>query len=245
MMHYHGTPLSSLANAARVLSGRHAMASYATAGSYVDVIAAACQSCVLDCGAFTMWRSGRKYDLDGCYKWYGLYLPAPNCDWALIPDVIDGSEQQNDDLLKTWPFRRELGVPVWHYHESLTRLEQLAEEWPRVALGSSGEWPVPGRTDWWQRTDQAMRVVCDSEGRPRAKLHGLRMLDPDVFTRMPLASADSCNAGRNCGVTAGRLGIPADAAAELIIRRIEQHNSAPTWQTVVPGVNANLFGDAA
>ncbi len=43
---------------------------------------------------------------------------------------------------------------------------------------------------------QAMAQACDL-GRPRVKLHGLRMLDVEVFSRLPLASADSTNVARN------------------------------------------------
>src|SRR5947208_1361764 len=137
MLHYHGTPLSSLANAAKVLAGRHALASFATAGSFIDVIAEVCQSIMLDCGAFTAWRSGEPViDWAECYRWYGRWLKVPNCDGALIPDVIDGSEADNDALLLAWPFGRDRGIPVFHYHESLDRLKRLCAEWPRVALGS-------------------------------------------------------------------------------------------------------------
>lgn len=164
----------------------------------------------------------------------------PGCDWAIIPDVIDGDEAANDELIERWPFGR-LGVPVWHYHESLDRLVRLCEVWPRVALGSSGQWPTPGLAGWWQRTNDVMEAIC-RDGRPIAKLHGLRMLNPDIFTRLPLSSADSCNAGRNCGAVADRLELPADAAAEVIIRRIEANNSAARWVPVPVPEYADLFG---
>jgi hypothetical protein len=37
-------------------------------------------------------------------------------------------------------------------------------------------------------------------GRPACKLHGLRMLDPAIFTKLPFSSADSTNIGRNVGI---------------------------------------------
>jgi hypothetical protein len=161
----------------------------------------------------------------------------------LIPDVIDGDEKANDDLIQAWPFGLR-GVPIWHYGESLERLSRLCDQWPRVALGSSGEWPIPGTASWWRRTDAAMTAACDSDGYPKTKLHGLRMLNPEIFTRMPLASADSCNAGRNCGAVADSLNLPADAAAEVIVRRIESHNSAARW-IGIPAIDETcLFGSA-
>jgi hypothetical protein len=70
------------------------------------------------------------------------------------------------------------------------------------------------------------------DGRPICRLHGLRMLDPDIFRRLPLASADSTNAVRNSNLQA-RYGMyvhPTAAARMAIIAdRIEAHNSAPAW----------------
>lgn len=47
---------------------------------------------------------------------------------------------------------------------------------------------------------EIMEVACDSEGYPRSKLHGLRMLDTVLFAHIPLSSADSCNVARNIGI---------------------------------------------
>ena len=78
----------------------------------------------------------------------------------------------------------------------------------------------------------AMDAICDEHGRPLCRLHGLRMLNPDIFTRLPLASADSTNAAVNCG-SVSRFGMytPPTAAqrAAVIAERIEAHNSAATW----------------
>ena len=64
--------------------------------------------------------------------------PTPRLRLGTHPDVIDGDEASNDELLLAWP--KELrGVPVWHLHESLERLQRLASEWPTVAFGSSGQ----------------------------------------------------------------------------------------------------------
>jgi len=68
------------------------------------------------------------------------------------------------------------------------------------------------------------------------------MLNPDIFRHMPLSSADSCNAGRNCGAVGERLNPPPDAAAEVIIRRIESHNSASAWRGLDDVPDEGLFG---
>lgn len=234
MIHYHGTPIGGTRqDGARFLQGRHALVPF----SYPDdmpIVADVCKSFVFDNGAFTTWKQGKPMDVKGYYKWVEEWHKHPGFQWALIPDVIDGDEADNDKEIQAWCDTGPAlyGVPVWHLHESLDRLVRLCEEWTTVALGSSGQWPNPGRQDWWHRMAEVMNAICDSEGRPAAKLHGLRMLDPDIFTRLPLTSADSTNAAVNCG-SLNRFGIykPPTAAqrAAVIAERIESHNSAPVW----------------
>lgn len=241
MIHYHGTPVSGPAGeAARFLQGRHGLVSYAYQAD-MEIVAEVCQSFVLDNGAFTVWRQGGQLDVPGYIRWCERWHRHPGFDWALIPDIIDGDEQANDDMLALWP-NHIRGVPVWHMHESLDRLVRLATFWPVVALGSSGQWDTPGTTAWWDRMGLAMDAICDEHGRPPCRLHGLRMLAPDVFTKLPLSSADSTNAAVNAG-SISRFGMyPAPAAgtrAAVIADRIEIHNSAPCW--ISHGVQGDLF----
>lgn len=177
-------------------------------------------------------------DLEGYASWVREWHRHPAFDFAIIPDVIDGTEKDNDRLLWDWvgPFgMRPWLVPVWHLHESLGRLRNLAGAWPRVALGSSGEWSTPGSDSWWCRMGEAMDAIC-IDGRPACKLHGLRMLSTEIFTKLPLASADSTNASRN-----GQRECRANpiAGSNCIADRIEIYPSAPEW---IPQVeDADLF----
>jgi hypothetical protein len=234
MIHYHGTPVGGTrADAAAFLMGRHALVSFARPDD-MAVVADVCQSFCLDNGAYTTWKKGQPLAFMEYVKWVREWHMHPAFDWCLIPDVIDGDEQANDELLDQWTNECSdiVGVPVWHLHESIDRLAALACRWPRVALGSSGGWSSPGSASWWVRIADAMTAVCDEHGRPLTKLHGLRMLDPEVFTRLPLASADSTNAAVNSG-SIGRFGsYPAPTRAQraaVIASRIEAHNSPPTW----------------
>ena len=156
----------------------------------------------------------------------------PGFDWALIPDVIDGTESENDELLSEWPTDLP-GVPVWHLHESVERLVVLCKSYPRVALGSSGQFKSPGTELWWQRINEALPDIC-VEGRPICKLHGLRMLDPDIFTKLPLASADSTNAAVNGGSISRFGSYPPPTKAQrsaVIADRIESYNSSAVFET--------------
>ena len=79
----------------------------------------------------------------------------------------------------------------------------------------------------------AMRVCCDSSGRPRTRLHGLRMLNPELFSRLPLSSADSTNVSRNVQLDRKWIGpyVPSSKRVRglVLVDRIESHNALPSW----------------
>jgi len=200
----------------------------------LPLVAEVCQSFALDNGAFSFWKAGKVTDWPGYYECIEKWHRHPGFDWALIPDVIDGTEEDNDKMLNQWPEAwYGFGVPVWHLHESLERLEMLCDEFQRVAIGSSGQWAMIGTASWWQRISQAMGVACDDNGRPKAKLHGLRMLNYRVFTQLPFSSADSTNIARNVGMDVAWKGTyqPASKAMRglVLAERIEQWQSSPVW----------------
>ena len=232
MIHYHGTPIGGTRqDAARFLAGRHALVPFPRQDD-MGIVADACQSFCFDNGAFSVWKRGEKLDVFGYIRWVQEWHKHPVFDWALIPDVIDGDEDANDALLEMWP-EHLAGVPVWHLHESIDRLCRLADDYKTVALGSSGQWSSPGTAPWWKRMAEAMSEICDTQGRPACRLHGLRMLDPAIFSQLPFASADSTNAAVNGG-SISRFGMyappTAGQRANVIADRIEAHNSSPIWQ---------------
>jgi hypothetical protein len=230
VIHYHGTPCGGpREQVAKFLRGRHALIPFVRPE---DIATAAdeCQSFCIDNGAFTAWKQGIEIDWQEYYDFCDLWHRHPAFDWAIIPDVIDGNEDENDALLDQWPSHIE-GVPVWHMGESFERLERLAK-WPRLAIGSSGDCATVGDDKWWHRMSEAMAVVCDENGRPRTKLHGLRMLDPAVFRHLPLASADSTNVVRNANLIK-RYGLyPSPNISTRMIsnaERIDNHQSPALW----------------
>ncbi len=125
---------------------------------------------------------------------------SPRFDFAIIPDIIDGGEEENDALLNEWPHGKLAGVPVWHMNESDARFIHLCNEFPRVAIGSCGDYDVKRPTLAVARMKDLIRHIVDGHGQPVTKLHGLRMLNPLIFTKLPLASADSTNVARNIGI---------------------------------------------
>jgi len=252
VIHYHGLPITPATAAVRAISGGHAFVSFRHPDQLTLALDAA-QSFAVDNGAFSAWRSGAPVlDWSGYYEWITDLRLYPNFDFAVIPDVIDGDEAANDALLAEWPWREvapHVGAPVWHLHESLGRLTRLALQWPRVCLGSSGKYAQIGTQKWWSRMAQAMDAVCNTSGLPLCKLHGLRMLDPAVFSRFPFASADSTNIGQNIGIDSAWRGTytppTKEARAAIMRERIESHQSLTFWDRTAAPMQVQLFMDAA
>ena len=111
----------------------------------------------------------------------------------------------------------------------------MVEGYGRLALGSSGVWSEVGTEGWWDRMGEVMDVVCDDDGRPRVKLHGMRMLNWRVFSRLPLSSADSTNSQRNSLLLTKRSAnqnyLPPSRGqrASVIAWITENHQSSETW----------------
>lgn len=79
-----------------------------------------------------------------------------------------------------------------------------------------------------------MNAVCDRDGLPICKLHGLRMLNPEVFSRLPLASADSTNIAQNIGIDSAWRGTYAPQSkamrARVIRERTEVNQGLIFWE---------------
>jgi hypothetical protein len=230
MIHYHGGPITPDTAAMRAWKARHAFISYANK-SQIVLASEICQSFALDCGAFSFWTKGRTVNWPGYYEFVEQWKNHPRFSFALIPDVIGGTAQANDDLLAEWPFDRVVGVPVWHMNEPDERFVRLCHEYPRVAIGSMGEYDAARPRACRAKLRDLISNVVDERGYPIAKLHGLRMLNKDIFRHVPFSSADSTNIARNIGIdkywektpyrTSSR-----ETRAWVLAERIESNNSA-------------------
>jgi len=234
VIHYHGGPITPETCALRAWQGRHAFIRWGH-HAQVELAASVCQSFALDNGAFSVWRRGDPPPhWPDYYDWCAHWLSHPACDWAVIPDVIGGTEAENDALVDEWPTHLA-GVPVWHLDESPERLVRLADRFPRVALGSAAEFDVKRPMAAVARLAAVLPHISDDAGRPLVKLHGLRMLNPAVITRVPLASGDSTNVGRNIGIDKAWRGSYAPATKEarvdVLVQLMESH---PTPDRMVP-----------
>ena len=216
MIHYHGTPISPRAQLERMAS-RNFCVSFAAPQDLKTCLRIG-QSVMLDNGAFSVKTRGLPFDLNGFYAWLEPVLAHPH--WAVVPDVIDGTVEQQKDMVSTWPYRREFGIPVWHLGLPIAYLIELCDDWGRVCFGSAGEYWQIGTPAWCGRMDEAFNALVRAFGSQLPWVHGLRMLGQSAGP-WPLASADSTNVGRNF-----KDGI---VCAECMAQRIDSINPPSLW----------------
>lgn len=190
-IHYHGTPITPRAELLG-MAGAHFCVSFARPDDLATVLRIG-QSAMFDNGAYSTYRLGQKYEPMKFYEWLEPMLAAPH--WAVIPDVIDGTVQEQLDLARTWPFWQQLGAPVWHLAEPIEHLMRVADSSPRICFGSSGAFWKIGSPAWCQRMDEAFNALYMRRRYP-PWVHGLRMIG-QVAGPWPLASVDSTNVAQN------------------------------------------------
>lgn len=214
MIHYHGTPITPRARLF-MLGGRNFCVPHSDPRDLAACLAVG-QSVMLDNGAFSAWTRGAAPDWPAYYDWVAPVLSPVH--WAVVPDVIDGDGPANDRLAAQWPHRREWAGVVWHLHEPLDRLAALADAWPRICFGSSGDYRDPGSDRWRARIDAAWNLLVRRGASPWT--HMLRAMDQASAGPWPFASADSTNLARN------------HAAApdpERMAARIDTRNPPTVW----------------
>jgi len=190
--HYHGLPITGW-DVFYTLAGRHFCVSFHRPDQVKQAHEVG-QGVMLDNGAFSAFTKGAPVtDWRGYYDWCDRWLEHPTT-WAVIPDEIDAGSQQQDALLREWPHGHR-GAPVWHMDEPVERLVRLTEEWPRVCIGSTGEyWQILSKP-WTARMDAAWDAIA-AKHRRTPQVHMLRGMQ---LTRCewPFASVDSTDIGRN------------------------------------------------
>lgn len=190
-MHYHGTPITPR-SVLHELAGRNFCVSFAEPRD-VEVCHRIGQSVMLDNGAFSVWKQGITIDWNAWREWVDPWLDY-RTTWAVFPDSIEGDEAENDYLLRQYEPHVK-GVPVWHLHESLSRLAWLVDRYHRVCFGSSGVYAIVGDAGWMRRVSQAFDALSDEFGRV-PWVHMLRGMKwaGEVF---PFSSVDSTDIARN------------------------------------------------
>lgn len=190
--HYHGLPITGW-DVFYTLAGRCFCVSFFRPDQVKQAHEVG-QSVMLDNGAFSAFTRNKPVrDWTPYYDWCDRWLEHPTT-WAVIPDEIDVGSQQQDALVSEWP-HGERGAPVWHMDEPTDRLVRLSEAWPRVCIGSTGEfWQILSPA-WTRRMDEAWDALM----RVHRRTPNIHMLRGMQLTRCewPFASVDSTDIGRN------------------------------------------------
>lgn len=230
MIHYHGTPISPTP-IIEALSGRNFCVSFAASGQ-IRRCHEIGQSVLIDNGAFSFWRSGSPcVDWEPYYDFAARWLDYKTT-WAIIPDVIDGTESDNNDLMTQWfaafgDFRQ--ASPVWHLHESFDRLDRLTRNFEKVCIGSSGEYASVGTRKWRDRMDAAFTFMCKGTGKVPCWVHMLRGMNLSG-TEYPFSSVDSTNIARNHNSIKRRGNLDEQIKwAVSTASRLDSLNNSPYW----------------
>lgn len=217
MIHYHGSPITPRAQLER-MAGRHFCVSFAAPNDLKTCLRIG-QSVMLDNGAFSHWRRGGELDVQAYYRWLEPILTPPH--WCVVPDKVDGTLEEQHAMLSTWP-RQTFGydncAAVFHLHMPLSHLHFLCNAYPKVCLGSSGEYAEIGTDRWTRRMDEIFNFLWKRQRMPW--IHGLRMLGQHSGP-WPMASADSTNVAQNFKRDTG--------CAECKAAPIDARQPAPKW----------------
>lgn len=194
---YHGTPVTPRTMLHR-MRGQHFCVAFSDARD-ADWCQDFGQSVLWDNGAFSVWKRKAQIDEAALYEWLEPRLFGQHRAVAL--DRINGSVDEQREMLKRWPFPRRLSWPVWHLDKPLDYLDELIDGWDAgVCLGSAGAFAEIGTEQWFRKMDEVFGHVMRRYPR-MPHLHGLRMLGQ--IGNYPLSSADSTNVAQNYGVATG------------------------------------------
>ena len=159
---------------------------------------------LVDNGAYSYFKKGRssmdESYLDEFEEWARDILDRCPQAIAVIPDVIEGTVEQNIELLHMCQLDPERCMAIRHLNEPLSYLLYLCESYNYVGFGSAGEYWEVGTTAWHARIREAFAAVqkweTESNGtyiRPR--LHMMRA--QSMAHLYPFDSSDSTNVARN------------------------------------------------
>jgi hypothetical protein len=194
-IHYHGTPITPI-RVLETLAGEHFCVSYSRPTDLVRC-AKIGQSLMLDNGAFSAWTQGKPItDWKPFYDWAMPWLDGPA--WLVLPDVVGGDWRETAKLIGEAPnelWRHQWkAAPVWHLHDPIERLLDMADWWPKICFGSSAEYAKVGSDSWHRRVTLAFNELTKRHRWTQVHmLRGMRC----VRWGYPFYSVDSTDVARN------------------------------------------------
>ena len=103
MIKYHGTPITPKLAFDTYMTDRNVLVSYAETRDLGRALKF-CNKIIIDNGAFSMWRKQKTVDWDNFYKF--LEPLHDRIEFFFIPDVIDGTEIENDKLITKYLYKK-------------------------------------------------------------------------------------------------------------------------------------------
>lgn len=191
MIHYHGTPITPRAVLESMCPNNFCV-SFAEPRD-ADWCLKNGQSVMFDNGAYSAFTLGKPVNWPDYYDWLADKIFHPH--WAVVPDIIGGTADENAGMERGWPYPKELSAVVYHFGEPLDRLRSMIDDWPRIAIaGSVGTYP-PGSDAWVREIDLIWDAITGTGCRPW--VHMMRAHAEASVGRWPFASADSASWARH------------------------------------------------
>lgn len=152
----------------------------------------------LDSGAFSAFTKEASIDLKEYCKYIKKHLDMLTCYAGL--DVI-GDDKAS---LKNQHYMEKKGldpIPCFHYGEDFKYLQHYIDNYDYIAIGGL---IAAGNRNMKPFLDKIFSdYVCDSDGKPKVRIHGFAMTSPVLMARYPWYSVDSSSwnyGARNCFV---------------------------------------------
>ena len=153
----------------------------------------------LDSGAFSAWQKEETIDREA-YADYAL-----SGDFDVVAGDLRIKGANPDQTLADTEYLRGLGlpaIPAYHQGEPWDYREHLVETYDYFGLGCTGDVSTGSdTTDWLYK---CFWRICDTEGRPKAKVHGFRFTSR--MQDFPFWSVDSTSWVQSNGVSMISLG---------------------------------------
>lgn len=143
---------------------------------------------ILDSGAYSSYKIGAEIDIDEYCKFITEHEDI--VDWYIVLDVI-GSDVKSYENLKYMESKGLHPIPVFHQGDDFKYLEEFTNgDYEFICLSPLNYSAKGGNMVTW--LDKCYgEYICDKEGNPKLKVHGLGLTTPIMMARYPWYSVDS------------------------------------------------------
>ena len=192
MLHYLGTPITPASTYEGMCPNNFCVSFFEPRDAAWCLRNA--QSIMWDNGAYSAFTLGATVIWQEYYAWLEGKLYQPH--WAVVPDIIGGTVEDNLKMDKKWPHPKEMSAVVYHFGEPLDRINQILDRgWGKLAIGGSVGSFNPGSEAWTREIDSIWNTIEKCGGKPW--VHMMRAHSEASLGRWPFASADSASWARH------------------------------------------------